>query len=168
MKPRYLLSQITEGDTMGTTSILGLLVLAALAGPGSQTRSRSPELPERPKPSVRYEVREKLSPRGVDKKWFALALGGQGAAMLDVNTTMGVAQCRLEDNPLARWAVCLPSPAYVAVAVAMTSAVSLVGLEMRRSKNGWIRRLWWVPQVAQIGINTRCAITNMRNTPCVP
>jgi len=153
---------------MGATSILGLLVLTALAGTGSQTQSRTSELPERPKPSVRYEVREKLLPRGVDKKLFALALGGQGAAMFDVNTTMGEAKCRIENDPLARWAVCLPTPAYVAVAVAMTSAVSLVGLEMRRSKNGWIRRLWWVPQVAQIGINTRCAITNIRNTPCVP
>jgi hypothetical protein len=153
---------------MGTTTIIGLLVLAALAGPGSQIRSQISQLPERPKPSVRYEDHGMVLPRGMDKKWFALALGGQSAAMLDVNTTVSDAQCRIEDDPLARWAVCLPTPAYVAVAVAMTSAVSFVGLEMRRSKNAWIRRLWWVPQVAQISINTRCAITNIRNTKCMP
>jgi hypothetical protein len=101
------------------------------------------------------------------KAWRALALAGIGVAMADASLTKAhlgepIEVCRggvcypartIETNPLARPFVHLPAPVFVGFAAANSAAASWLGARMRRSRHGWERRIWWLPQTAQIAGN---------------
>jgi len=107
---------------------------------------------------ARAGVRDLLhvqKPRGKSGKiWSALTVLSLGSAVADVHFTI---QCKAtgcyENNPLARPFVSLPNPAYATLAMAGTGAIDFSALKMRQSSNPFLRRFWWVPQVAQIAGN---------------
>lgn len=84
------------------------------------------------------------------------------AANFDAVTTIqNKAIGGIERDPLARPFVALPNPAYVVAANLFTAGLASLGHRMRRSENGFIRHAWWIPQAAQISINTACGVGNI-------
>jgi len=133
-------------------AILIVLLVASFSPPLCAQTDQAP-LPDKPAPRLH-----------LDKRWMVLALAGQAATMADVKTTLSYSNsCAAEADPLAKWDVCLPKPAYIAVSSGMTAGLSVVCLRMRHSRQPWMRRLWWVPQAVQIALNARCALKNSRS-----
>ena len=137
---------------------LALVVVVLTAGFSSTAAGQSdPEisqLPGKPDPHL-----EKRVPAG----WLALSLVGQAAAFADVRTTLTLRNGNpnfTDQDPFAQHVVNLPTPAYIAVAAAFTSSISVVSFEMRKSPRRWERRMWWIPQTIQIGINIGCSLHN--------
>ena len=64
-----------------------------------------------------------------------------------------------EADPLAKPFTSLPAPAYDIAGTSLSFGLSVLGRKMHHS-NRWFRHIWWVPQVAQITINTTCAVHN--------
>jgi hypothetical protein len=139
---------------------LVLAVVAWTAASSSVSSAQSSlevsQLPSKPDPHVEKRV---------PASWLALTLAGQAAALADVKTTLTLRNGNpgfADEDPFARAIVNLPTPAYVAVAAAFTSVISVAGYEMRKSSHRWERRMWWIPQTVQIAINTGCSIHNAR------
>ena len=65
-----------------------------------------------------------------------------------------------EGDPLAVPFTDLPKPAYYALGTALTLSLAYLGNGMKKSRHGWERRVWWLPQAAQIAINAGFAIHN--------
>jgi hypothetical protein len=138
---------------------LALAVLASTAVLCSAaTAQSSPEIPELPRKPYPHEEKH------IPASWLALSLAGQAAALADAKTTLNLRHQYSyffdEDDPFARSIVTLPAPAYIAVTSAFTSIISIAGFEMHKSSHRWERRLWWVPQTVQIGINAGTALHN--------
>lgn len=93
--------------------------------------------------------------------WLTLIAIVQAAALADVTNTLRLRQEDpgwVENDPLARPFVRLPTPAYLTVAEAFTFMISVAGLRMHNSSNRRELRLWWVPQAIQIGLKTEGAV----------
>jgi hypothetical protein len=102
------------------------------------------------------------------KAWRALAAAGLGVAIADASLTKAhvgeptearsagvwLPGTTMEIDPLARPFVHLPAPAFVALSAGDSLAASWLGARMRRSRHRWERRIWWLPQTAQIAGNS--------------
>lgn len=98
------------------------------------------------------------------KSWYVLAAVAAAAGGADAVTTVQM-KAHLgtefrELDPLAKPFVNLPKPAYYASDLALSGAVSLAGLKMSHSASPVIRKLWWLPQALQTGLNTSMAVRN--------
>lgn len=138
------------------SSAIALLVLttALTSIARGQHIPAAADLPEKPKPAPKPHF---------TARWFALSVAGQIAAYADVRTTLNLRNQNpgfQDSDPLARPIVNLPTPAYSAFAVALTSGISEVSRRMHKSSNTWVRRFWWAPQTVQIAINSSCAVHN--------
>jgi len=146
---------------------LALAVLASIAAFSSAAAAQSDpelsELPSKPDPHVAKRI---------PASWLALSLAGQAAALADVKTTLTLRNGNpgfTDEDPIARPIVNdLPTPAYVTVAMAFTSVISVVGFEMHKSPHRWERRIWWIPQTVQIAINAGCSLHNARAEDWAP
>jgi hypothetical protein len=110
-------------------------------------------------PAVKVEVA--ATPRLATKRpVFYLMLAEAGAAAIDVELTQ---HCIHEGTCYEanlfmlsnRWGQ------YGAKAGFITSTF-FTGLGMRRSENKWVRRLWWIPQAANVGMSLYGASTGWR------
>ena len=94
-------------------------------------------------------------------KWvIILAILGQGISVTDsAQTIMHRNYSRThgliwyENDPLERPIVHLPAPVYGGITSAWTASCTALGMRMRVSNHPLVRKLWWMPQVAQIAGN---------------
>lgn len=109
-----------------------------------------------------------------------LSLASQGAAAADEYTTLQVIRPQkfqeaggviilqpavgVEEDPLARPFVGLPTPMYYATGALMSGGMTYWSLNWRK-KRGWRGRLWWLPQLLQTGLNGYLAYRNEQVEP---
>ena len=94
-------------------------------------------------------------------KWvIILAILGQGASAGDSAQTIHFRNYDhshnlgwVENDPLERPIAHLPAPVYFGITSAETASCTWLGVKMRHSDHATVRKLWWVPQVAQIAGN---------------
>jgi hypothetical protein len=132
-------------------------------------------LPSAPEPKVKPDVepaaqpfqpvrpavmRPRETPRQ-RKMWYGLMVAGHGGAAFDAWTTRraisgGYGQ---EANPFLR--PFANSNAIYAVTQVSPAFMDYLGKRMMVSQNPWIRKLWWVPQVAGTGMSFAAGAHNM-------
>jgi hypothetical protein len=94
------------------------------------------------------------------KEWYALLLTSHAAAAFDAwSTRRAVAQGYTEANPLLR-PFANSSAIYVATQVSPV-VMDYLGKRMMVSQHGWIRRMWWLPQVAGSGFSIGAGAHNV-------
>jgi len=98
------------------------------------------------------------------KRWIALTALSVVSAYADSISTMQGRRLygAREEDPLANWGVSLPRPATLSVTGALALGVAYVGHRMETSNVRPFRRVWWLPQTVQAGVNLGCAIENER------
>ena len=96
------------------------------------------------------------------KLWFALAGAGPSAAAFDAYSTRRVIQRGQgrELNPLMK--PFAASNALYFATQAQPALLDFVGLRMLHSNKRWVRRMWWVPQVAGTAASLWAGAHNMR------
>ncbi len=133
-------------------------------------------LPSAPEPKVKPDVepaalqpfqpvkpvltRPRETPRQ-RKIWYGLMVAGHGGAAFDAWSTRraisgGYGQ---EANPFLR--PFANSNAIYAVTQVSPAFMDFLGKRMMVSQNPWIRKLWWVPQVAGTGMSFASAAHNV-------
>lgn len=93
------------------------------------------------------------------RTWLLLAVAQHGAAAFDAySTRYAVGHGAVEQNPLMK--PFAHSPSIYAVSQISPTVFDLVGRRMLRSQNGFIRRMWWLPQSMSAGVYTFAGIHN--------
>jgi hypothetical protein len=92
--------------------------------------------------------------------WLALAVAQHGAAGFDAWTTRRAIRRYRELNPLLR--PFAHSVALYPVMQLMPLAADWGALRLARSRRGWVRRLWWMPQVGLAAGMIWSGIHNLR------
>jgi hypothetical protein len=95
------------------------------------------------------------------KMWYALAFGGHSAAAFDAWSTRRAISSGYgtEANPLLR--PFANSNAIYAATQVTPMLMDYVGHRMMFSRRSWVRRMWWVPQVAGASLSLGAAIHNV-------
>ena len=97
------------------------------------------------------------------QRWLMLAILQSSAATLDAWTTnRAVGAGHTELDPLLRPAAGTPAM-YAAVEV-VPLILDLIGLKMRHSENGLLRRAWWLPQTIGANASFGAAVRNLAVT----
>ena len=96
------------------------------------------------------------------KLWFVLAGVGHSAAAFDAYSTRRAIQSGRgrELNPLMK--PFAKSNALYFATQAQPALLDFVGLRMLHSNKRWVRRMWWVPQVAGTAASVWVGAHNMR------
>ena len=113
-----------------------LLPVATLASPAQPIMAVStPSLPDKPKPSVKQQ-----------RVWWALTVAQHGAATFDAWSTRKALTSGngYERNPLMR--PFAGSGAIYPVIQVLPVGLDFVSQRMMRSRHGFFRKTWWVPQ----------------------
>jgi hypothetical protein len=99
------------------------------------------------------------------KMWFGLMAAGHGAAAFDAYSTLRAVSggYGTEGDPLLR--PFSHSNAMYAATQVSPAIMDYVGHKMLTSNHGWMRRIWWVPQVAGTSLSLSAAIHNTRLVP---
>ena len=115
-------------------------------------------LPIQPVKSAYTRPRET---RGQRVAWYTLAVAGHGAAAFDAySTRLAISGgYGTEGNPLLR-PFSQSSALYAATQVS-PAVMDLLGKRMMVSENRWVRRLWWLPQVAGSGFSVGAGVHNL-------
>ena len=115
-------------------------------------------LPIRPVKAAYTRPRET---RGQRAAWYTLMMTGHGAAAFDAySTRLAVSGgYGAEGNPLLR-PFSHSSALYAATQVSPV-VMDLLGKRMMVSENRWVRRMWWLPQVAGSGFSIGAGIHNL-------
>ncbi len=96
-------------------------------------------------------------------RWLMLAIMQSSAATLDAWTTnRAIAEGHRELNPLLRPAAGTPAM-YAAVEVGPL-ILDLIGLKMKHSENGLLRRAWWLPQTIGANVSLGEGLRNLAVT----
>jgi len=100
--------------------------------------------------------------RRIPKLWWVLVGTGHTAAAFDAYSTRRAIQNGRgrELNPLMK--PFAKSNALYFATQAQPALLDYVGLRMRHSSKPWVRRLWWVPQVAGTAASLWVGAHNMR------
>jgi hypothetical protein len=94
------------------------------------------------------------------KVWYGLLLTSHAAASFDAwSTRRAVALGYNEGNPLLR-PFANSNAIYVATQVS-PAVMDYLGKRMMVSQHGWIRRMWWLPQVAGSGFSIGAGVHNV-------
>lgn len=94
------------------------------------------------------------------KVWYGLLLTSHAAAGFDAwSTRRAVALGYNEGNPLLR-PFANSNAIYVATQVS-PAVMDYLGKRMMVSQHGWIRRMWWLPQVAGSGFSIGAGVHNV-------
>ncbi|HEY4816358.1 MAG TPA: hypothetical protein VIH67_02955 [Candidatus Acidoferrum sp.] len=93
--------------------------------------------------------------------WYTLTVTGHGAAAFDAYSTRRALSGNYgtEGNPLLR-PFAHSNALYVATQVS-PAVMDLLGKRMMVSENRWVRRMWWLPQVAGSGFSIGAGVHNM-------
>jgi hypothetical protein len=99
--------------------------------------------------------------RGQRVAWYTLAVTGHGAAAFDAYSTRLALSggYGTEGNPLLR--PFAHSNALYAATQVSPAVMDLLGKRMMVSEHRWVRRLWWVPQVAGSGFSIGAGVHNL-------
>jgi hypothetical protein len=129
----------------------------SLAGAGAVQPPRA-ALPIQPVKAAYTRPRET---RGQRVAWYTLAVAGHGAAAFDAySTRLAISGgYGTEGNPLLR-PFSHSSALYAATQVS-PAVMDLLGKRMMVSENRWVRRLWWLPQVAGSGFSVGAGAHNL-------
>lgn len=94
------------------------------------------------------------------RMWYALVVAGHSAATFDAWTTRRALSSGQghELNPLLK-PFARSGMLYVAVQ-ASPALMDYLGRRMMRSRHGWVRRMWWLPQSAETALSIASGIHN--------
>jgi hypothetical protein len=124
--------------------------------PGSQPFSNAPI-----KPAIRgtYETARQR------KIWYGLVAASSGAAAFDAWTTRRAISGNygVEGDPLLR--PFAHSNAIYAATQVSPAVMDYLGHRMMTGHHEWLRKMWWVPQVAGTGFSLGAGIHNYRLVP---
>jgi hypothetical protein len=97
--------------------------------------------------------------------WYALVATGHGAAVFDAwSTRRAISQgYGTEGNPLLR-PFSQSGVMYAATQVS-PAVMDFVGKRMMVSRHPWVRRMWWLPQVAGSGASFSAGVHNVHLVP---
>jgi hypothetical protein len=94
------------------------------------------------------------------KVWYGLLVTSHAAAGFDAwSTRRAVAMGYKEGNPLLR-PFANSNAIYVATQVS-PAVMDYLGKRMMVSQHGWIRKMWWLPQVAGSGFSIGAGVHNV-------
>ena len=147
-------------DASGTAAVGTVSANATPAAEGIEPRV-APMPIQAVKPAY-YKIGETPRQR---KMWYTLAVTGHGAAAFDAYSTrraisQGYGQ---EGNPLLR--PFSHSGAFYAATQVSPAVMDYIGKRMMVSPNPWVRKLWWLPQMAGTGISIGAGVHNMNVVP---
>lgn len=96
--------------------------------------------------------------------WYALIAGGHGAAVFDAwSTRRAISRgYGTEGNPLLR-PFAHSGAMYVATQVSPL-LMDFLGKRMMTSRHQWMRRVWWLPQAAGMGVSVGAGVHNLKIT----
>jgi hypothetical protein len=99
------------------------------------------------------------------KIWYGLVAAGHSSAVFDAYTTRRAISggYGTESDPLLR-PFAHSNAMYLATQVS-PAVMDYLGHRMMSSGHSWVRRLWWVPQVAGTGMSLSAGIHNYRIVP---
>ena len=99
------------------------------------------------------------------KIWYGLIVAGHSAAVFDAYTTRRAVSggYGTESNPIMR-PFAHSNAMYFATQVS-PAVMDYLGHKMLTSEHGWMRRTWWVPQVAGTSLSVTAGIHNYRLVP---
>lgn len=99
------------------------------------------------------------------KIWYGLVAAGHSAAVFDAYTTRRAVSGNygVEGDPIMR-PFAHSNAMYFATQVS-PSILDYVGYRMVTSEHHWMRRVWWVPQVAGTSLSLGAGIHNYRLVP---
>ena len=119
-----------------------------------------PAEPVKPANPPKFAVRGYEETRGQRMAWMGLAAAGHGAAAFDAYETRQALSggYGTEANPLMR-PFAHSGALYVATQVS-PALMDFVGHKMMRSRQPWVRKLWWMPQTLGAGASFSAAMHN--------
>ncbi len=135
-----------QATAVASTSTNALLPLPFAGTAATPARPGTIIAETTPRPAA-FRVAPPRNRKAVGRKrvWLLLAFAQHGAATLDAYTTrQAIREGHYELDPLMR-----PFAHSAAVYPAMQTESALfdfVGRRMMRSRIGWMRRVWWLPQ----------------------
>ncbi len=95
------------------------------------------------------------------RSWLMLAIAEHSAAALDAySTRMAIGTGAYERDPLMK--PFANSPAIYGALQVAPVLFDLAGRKMQRSDNLFLRRVWWIPQMASTGSSILAGIHNIR------
>ena len=99
--------------------------------------------------------------RGQRVAWYTLMAAGHGAAAFDAySTRLAVSgNYGTETNPLLR--PFSHSSALYAATQLSPAVMDYIGKRMMVSENRWVRKMWWLPQVAGSGFSVAAGVHNL-------
>ena len=118
------------------------------------------------KPPIKPSNAPKFAVRGYEETrrqriaWMSLAAAGHGAAAFDAYETRQALSggYGTEANPLLR--PFAHSGALYAATQVSPALMDFVGHKMMRSRQPWMRKLWWMPQTLGAGVSFSAAMHN--------
>jgi hypothetical protein len=115
--------------------------------------------PAKPAASGSYETARQR------KIWYGLMAAGHSAAVFDAYTTRKAVSGNygVEGDPLLR--PFAHSNAMYAATQVSPAIMDYLGHRMMTSNHQWMRRLWWVPQVAGTSLSLCAGVHNSRLVP---
>ena len=118
--------------------------------------------PIKPANTPKFAGRGYEETRGQRIAWMSLAAAGHGAAAFDAYETRRALSggYGTEANPLLR-PFAHSGALYVATQV-NPALMDFVGHKMMRSRQPWMRKLWWMPQALGAGASFSAAMHNRR------
>ena len=154
----------TDADASGANSSATGPVgtVSANATPAEPIEPRVTPMPIQPVRPAFVKIGETPRQR---KMWYTLLVTSHGAAAFDAYSTrraisQGYGQ---EGNPLLR--PFSHSSAFYAATQVSPAVMDFIGKRMMTSPNPWVRKLWWLPQVAGTGISIGAGVHNMNVVP---
>src|SRR5216683_3446012 len=99
--------------------------------------------------------------RGQRVAWYTLVAAGHGAAAFDAYSTRLVVSGNYgtETNPLLQ--PFSHSGAMYAATQVSPAVMDFIGKRMMVSENRWVRKMWWLPQVAGSGFSVFAGVHNL-------
>ncbi len=116
--------------------------------------------PIKPANAPKFAVHGYEETRGQRIAWMSLAAAGHGAAAFDAYETRQALSggYGTEANPLLR--PFAHSGALYAATQVSPALMDFVGHKMMRSRQPWMRKLWWMPQTLGAGVSFSAAMHN--------
>lgn len=116
-------------------------------------------------PPVKPAARGSYETTRQRKIWYGLVAAGHSAAVFDAYTTRRAISggYGVESNPIMR-PFAQSNAIYFATQVT-PAVMDYVGHRMMTSNHSWMRRMWWVPQLAGTSLSLGAGIHNYKMVP---
>lgn len=160
---------VEENSATHTFFLRGHVEPQAASSTGSAARGAYPRGAAVPGESLDYQV--KTVTRGTKRLWYVLTVVQHSAATFDAWSTRRIIESGQghELNPLMR-PFASSNGLYAAVQVG-PGLLDYLGRRMMNSPRRWVRRLWWLPQVAGTAASLWSGGHNLRvadrSAPCL-